>query len=177
MPCHATPACPLALAAALCQPPLGQRATGQACPNQRGLHPSIALPHHSHTPCLSCAHARLLAAIMASIAPVRKARSDRPFCSSQVHTYKRVACATCPPYHHCPLPLVRLLLLVPCFLTVTATVDRVPHHLSSSVCRSHRSSSVWCLQLIFFFSSGFFFSMITLLQFAHLVAIILGDFL
>jgi hypothetical protein len=35
----------------------------------------------------------------------------------------------------------------------------------------------FCLQLIFFFPIGFFFSMITPLHFAHLVAIISGDFL
>jgi hypothetical protein len=33
-----------------------------------------------------------------------------------------------------------------------------------------------CLQLIFFFPCGFVFAMVTPLHFAHLVAIILGDF-
>jgi hypothetical protein len=55
-------------------------------------------PHrlgHSVLPCLPCAHAPLAAATVSTVAPVRNASLNQPFCPQAAHLYKESR-STCP---------------------------------------------------------------------------------
>jgi hypothetical protein len=122
---------------------LRTRGSKQASPDRQGLQPGIASwspnPRRPHLP-----HVRPVVIAAVYTVCCAPCRARPPLLSpGAMHLYKALR-TSCPP----PLPASsfagKVVRRFPIFLTITATVDRVPHHSLWSILRSNRSTLVWC---------------------------------